>query len=1072
MHRRRLTGLVAALVFSWGGPAAAQVLPDSIRAAGISVAQWSAVQAEVRRVANALGVSERALGAVAERLGIEAGGEEGVSSILQEIELKAQQLHTLQERLLTLEQQGEPLTANLLRNARESIDRGDLDNAESLLREARVAARQVREQAQYREAEIVAAEASIQNLRHDFRGAAGLYAEAADLIPVSDAAMQWRYRYREAFEVRTLGERSVDNAVLAEAIALFREQVVPRAPLSERPDDWAQSMAQLGWATRTLGMRAGGGGLEEAARIYRDALGALPEGAGGEGRAALHGGLGATLYEIGLRGDDALLRESVAQLQAALRLLTPEANYARWVGAMSNLGGSYRVLGSRGEADAIDQAIATYRAALAHVSRDTAPYEWSTLQTNLGVALWEQGTAASSREAVAVLRQAAEVIDRANNPDRWATVQTNLLAAMNRADPNDPAVQRQALETGAAILEIYTREDYPRGWALVQLNIATSLVELGEDDAVMLDDAIVRLRATIETFESLNDTPGAATARLNLASALELRGRLGDAEAAEESLALARALTAQEYREIDAMTWARAQLSVARRLLASNQSGDLAEAADCYRAALTVITRARDEIQWGRITHWLGDVLVKLDHLEEAITYYEAALEVRTAAADPEIWVSTATAHANAVYNLGVQRGDTAMHLAAIEGYREIARVRTREIAPEEWATTQYNLGNALHALDNAAFPESERQAADAYRASLQVRTREANPIAWASSLNGLGNALMELDGGDRAAYVQEALGAYRDALSAYSRERDAEAWAIAQNNYANALSSAGDRASLQTAADALRGALQVFSPETSRGSYLTAQENLGRVLDRLVLEHRDDESRAAAVEAWRSAAAHTPADTQLRAWRIRQYNLAMALTRLYMYTNDEAILAEAIAAHRALIASLEGPATPGWGGVHGDLATVLQESGDRGNRGDYAAAAAANREYLNALDRAADRTAWAEAQNAVCWSQAHAAQYATAGEAPALAAGAVAACEAARAALSAETDAALWGHVADSFGFAYEVRGDVSGSRGDHETARALYVEALTFLTPEVDAEARAIAAAALARVEQKLAR
>ncbi|MGD9980315.1 MAG: hypothetical protein AB7H66_00060 [Hyphomonadaceae bacterium] len=1071
MRWRCITGLAAAILIASGSPSDAQGLPDTIRAAGITVAQWSAVQVEVRRTAAALGVSERALGAIAERLGVEAAGGDGLSSILQEIELKAQQLRTLQDRLLMLEQQGEPLTANFLRGARESIDRGDLDHAETLLREARVAARQAREQAQYREAEIIAAEASIQNLRHDFRGAAASYAEAAELIPATDTAVRWRYRYGQAFQIMTLGERSVDNAVLLEAIGLFREQVIPLAPLSDRVDDWAQSMAQLGWATRTLGVRAGGGALEQAVQIYREALVALPAGAGGEGRASLHSGLGATLHEVGVRGDSGVLREAAAQVHAALDILTPDANYARWIGAMSNLGGIYRALGSRGDPDAIDRAIATYRAALVHASRETAPYEWSTLQSNLGVALWERGTRASSLEAVQVLREAAEVIDRNTNPDRWATIQTNLLAAMNRADPENLEIQRQAVETGEAILEIYTKDGFPRGWALVQLNVAVSLVELARHDAAMLDDAIARLRAVVETFDAIGDGPGAAAARLNLANALEHRSRSGPAEARNEALTLARSLTTQDHRDLDALNWARAQASLATWLTTSPQADDVREAADRLRAALTVVSQRLDAAEWARVNHLLGDALVTLGQREEAIRHYDAALQVRTPETYVEAWVSTMSARTNAAYDLARRNGDTAMHLAVIEAYREIARVRTREVAPEEWATTQYNLGNALHTLDNAAFPESEQQAVDAYRASLQVRTRETSPTGWANALDGLGNALMELESGDRAAHVQEALAAYRDALSAYSRERDANDWAIAQNNYGNALLSVGDRASLETAAEAFRGALQVFRPETAPGHFATVQENLGRTLDKLVLEHGNDEAGAAAA-AWRTAAALTPADTQRRAWQVRQYNLAMALTRLYANNKDEAVLAEAIAAHRRLIATLEGPATPGWGGVHGDLAVVLHESGDRGNRGDYAAAATAAREYVNSVDRGADALAWAGAQNTFCWSQAHAAQYAMPEEAGAAAAAAIEACETARGAFTLQDDAGLWGHLSDTSGFAYEVRGDITGARADYERAAALYREALTILTAEAYAEAHAIASQALTRVEAKLAR
>ena len=48
--------------------ALAQALPDTVRAAGVTEAEWRRVQDEVRRAAAARGASERALAALATRI--------------------------------------------------------------------------------------------------------------------------------------------------------------------------------------------------------------------------------------------------------------------------------------------------------------------------------------------------------------------------------------------------------------------------------------------------------------------------------------------------------------------------------------------------------------------------------------------------------------------------------------------------------------------------------------------------------------------------------------------------------------------------------------------------------------------------------------------------------------------------------------------------------------------------------------------------------------------------------------------------------------------------------------------
>ena len=88
----------------------------------------------------------------------------------------------------------------------------------------------------------------------------------------------------------------------------------------------------------------------------------------------------------------------------------------------------------------------------------------------------------------------------------------------------------------------------------------------------------------------------------------------------------------------------------------------------------------------------------KSENLRKAITCYEAALTVRTKAADPTNWAVTQN-------NLGfawgnMPTGDKADNLRKAIAYFEAAlTVRTKTADPAKWAMTQMNVGSAWNAM-------------------------------------------------------------------------------------------------------------------------------------------------------------------------------------------------------------------------------------------------------------------------------------------------------------------------------------------------------------------------------------
>ena len=102
-------------------------------------------------------------------------------------------------------------------------------------------------------------------------------------------------------------------------------------------------------------------------------------------------------------------------------------------------------------------------------------------------------------------------------------------------------------------------------------------------------------------------------------------------------------------------------------------------------------------------------------------------------------------AYAAGEQQLGEESGDNAKLATAIDFYRKVLTVWTRERVPLQWATTQNNLGTALESLGERESGTARLdEAVAAYREALKERTRERVPLNWAMTQNNLGTALRE----------------------------------------------------------------------------------------------------------------------------------------------------------------------------------------------------------------------------------------------------------------------------------------------------------------------------------------
>jgi tetratricopeptide (TPR) repeat protein len=525
--------LLALLAASLCGaqPAFAQALPDTVRSAGVTVAQWRAVQAEVRRAAAARGASERALAAVAQRVSANyvVNGRVDLDQVLASIDERAQQVAELQGQLAAMQQADDPAVAALLSQARAAIEAGDLTRGDQLLEQAaqsdlagiaRVQAQL--EPRQTRAAQTIAERGRLAYASADYIRAAALYAQAADTAPQADPRGRWLYRMFQTDALYQRGRLFGEPAPVREAVRLYRDVALPLAPRAQRPADWGATQHDLGGALWVLGGFGDDAALREAIVAYRAALQARTRASAPADWAMTQNNLGAALQLLGERGDNTALREAIAAYRAALEVHTRAAAPAQWAMTQNNLGNALRVLGQRGDDRALREAIVAFRAALEVRTRASAPADWAQTQNNLGNALWVlgvRGNDAALHEGIAAYRAVLEVSTRTGAPAQWAQTQNDLgLALTTLGERGDDVALREAIAAYRAALQVRTRAAAPADWAKTQFNLGLAYrAATLRGDRSQLGVALAAARAALDGFEQVGDQYFARQARVLIA---------------------------------------------------------------------------------------------------------------------------------------------------------------------------------------------------------------------------------------------------------------------------------------------------------------------------------------------------------------------------------------------------------------------------------------------------------------------------------------------------------------------------------------------------------------------------
>jgi tetratricopeptide (TPR) repeat protein len=301
---------------------------------------------------------------------------------------------------------------------------------------------------------------------------------------------------------------------------------------------------------------------------------------------------------------------------------------------------------------------------------------------------------------------------------------------------------------------------------------------------------------------------------------------------------------------------------------ANDYFGEAAELANARaRAAEELQTKAREVRESGlkaaaEATAQRGQLaMARLAYLDGA-KYFAEAADLLPPTMEAQI-LAYRQQQASALYRHGDEQGDNKILCQAIETYRYLLQISSKELTPQDWAAAQNNLGIALARLGERESSNVRlEEALTCHRAALGVFHRELFPLDWAWSKNNLGNALQTL--GERESSpkkLEEAVTAHQDALEGTNRELVPLDWAAFQNNLGNALARLGQLESstnrLEEAITAYRAAHEEFQREREPMQWSRTQNNLANALYRLGVLSNDKRylmQSGAAIEAFSSA--------------------------------------------------------------------------------------------------------------------------------------------------------------------------------------------------------------------------
>ncbi|MGD9980259.1 MAG: hypothetical protein AB7H66_16225 [Hyphomonadaceae bacterium] len=351
------------------------------------------------------------------------------------------------------------------------------------------------------------------------------------------------------------------------------------------------------------------------------------------------------------------------------------------------------------------------------------------------------------------------------------------------------------------------------------------------------------------------------------------------------------------------------------------------------------------------------------DALHEGIRLLEQeVLPLAPQASAPNNWATTEVQIGNA-YTLLADRGDLAAIPRAVAAYEAAITVWTRERDPAAWSFVQQNLSNVL----TRAGPQSMHSAVSSAEAAVAEAARPGRDrTLWALAQISLGTALLNLaDQGNDPSVYSRAIQAFQAALSVLSPSAFSNDWADAQvllgiARFSQWRSGQGDESSLSQSVTALQAGLGAMSQPDPQdlhqmGRWAHAQVSLGDALWQLWAMGLDDSAISRAYAAYQAAAQHAPRELDPNMWARAYFGLGKVLATLAFHGSSGAS-EQAIRAFEATMSvwTRERNARM-WAATQLELARVHRDRARQGYLGSRGPGLAAARSALSAFQHLPD---------------------------------------------------------------------------------------------------------------------
>lgn len=453
-------------------------------------------------------------------------------------------------------------------------------------------------------------------------------------------------------------------------------------------------------------------------------------------------------------------------------------------------------------------------------------------------------------------------------------------------------------------------------------------------------------------------------------------------EAAVNVLGAAVAAHEECAKGVPSMKWARAQLKRGAMLYMLGtivtETDRYQDAINALNLAMQVFAREKDQSLLRTTREFLAAASVSLaqrlpgEHLlEEAVDHLKDLLEETSTENKSSERPMYNRLFADALMDLYGRTSAPEALYQALDVYEHAAASDERMARKDasyrySYAETLSNLSAALKEV--ALLEASEERLSEAEKVCRAAVKGAEGSATLGAALGNLGNILLafwQLD--PDAKYIFECIAVYQAALLEFDPEERTVDWAATQANLATAYVNLAmvdrrtDRLELiESAVDARRAALSVYSPERSPYEWVYHMLNLGRVLRVLGAEPNRSECASEAVQILRDAIAEISRENEPHQWIEAHWELGKALMILAQNSTLPERFREAIDVFRTALEEIKRREPPDLrASARMEIGDALARFGEAGN--EKGCLLEARTEWLRALEELDEDTNSAE---------------------------------------------------------------------------------------------------------------